>query len=140
MIPLLALLPLAVAAPVPKSLKASDQAVIVGEWELVKATYSGQPYESAHGTKWTLTAEGTAVRDRPNQGRGTAKFKLDPTADPKAFDWDTDEGNLFVGVYELDGDTFRVNLRSRSSDGRAAKMSDTDNAYVFEFTRVKEKK
>ena len=135
MIPL-ALLSLALAAPVPRALKASDATVIVGEWELVKGTYSGQPFESADGTKWTLNADGTAVRDRPKQGRATAKYKLDPAADPKTFDWDTDEGNQFLGVYELDGDTFKVCLRADAA--RPTKLTDTQGSYVFEFKRTKE--
>lgn len=133
----MALLAVACAAPVPKNLKANDQAAIVGKWELTSATVSGQPYESAHGTKWTLAADGTAVRDR-REGVATAKYTLDPKGDPKAFDWHTDEGNTFVGAYSLTGDTFRVSLRLKGSKRPKSDTDADDGAYVFEFKRMRE--
>lgn len=133
----MALLAVVLAAPVPKNLKANDQAAIVGKWELTSATVSGQPYESAHGTKWTLAADGTAVRDR-KEGVATAKYTLDPKGDPKAFDWHTDEGNTFVGAYSLTGDTFRVSLRLKGSKRPKSDTDTADGAYVFEFKRMRE--
>ncbi len=132
----MALLAVACAAPVPKTLKAADPTAIVGKWELTTATYGGQPYPSAHGTKWTLAADGTAVRDR-TEGVATAKYTLDPKADPKEFDWHTDEGNTFVGAYSLVGDTFRVSLRLKGNK-RPASDTDTDGTYVFEFKRMRD--
>jgi uncharacterized protein (TIGR03067 family) len=133
----LVLAPLALAAPVPKALKRADAAAIVGEWEVTAATYGGDDYPSAVGTKWTLKDDGTAVRDRPNQGLATAKFEIDPKADPKAFDWHTGEGFTFLGVYELDGDTFKVCLRADAA--RPTKLTDTRGSYVFEFKRREKK-
>lgn len=127
-----------VAAPVPKNLKPTDATALPGTWEVTAATYGGDTYDSAVGTRWTLTGDGSAVRDRPTQGRSTAKYKIDATADPKTFDWDTAEGHQFLGVYELDGDRFTVCLR-QDKGGRPGKLTDTTGAYVFEFKRVKEK-
>lgn len=131
---------LTLVAPVPKGLKPSDPTALLGTWELTTATHSGQPYSSAHGTKWTFHDDGTAKRDRPDDGISTAKYKLDPKASPKEFDWDTVEGNSFVGIYELDGDTFRVILRYDVKAGRPTGMKDTDGAYLFVFKRVEGKK
>lgn len=136
---LLAWGPFAATAPVPKRLKTTDPTAIVGTWNLVSATYCGQPFESAHGTKWELSADGTAVRDRPNQGVGKAKYTLDPAVTPKQFNWDTEEGNLFLGAYELDRDTLKISLRL-DSNGRPTSAADTTNAYVFEFHRAGGKK
>lgn len=131
------MLAVACAAPVPKNLKAADPTAIVGKWELTSATCGGQPYESANGTKWTLAADGTAVRDR-KEGVATAKYTLDPTADPKSFDWHTDEGNTFVGAYSLTGDTFRVSLRLQGSKRPTSDTDTADGAYVFEFKRMRD--
>jgi uncharacterized protein (TIGR03067 family) len=131
---------LAVAAPVPKGLKPSDPTALLGTWELTAATYSGQPYPSAHGTKWTFRDDGTAKRDRPNDGISTAKYTLDPKTNPKAFDWNTEEGNSFLGIYELDGDTFRVCLQYDASKGRPTAMTDAGGTYQFEFKRAGAKK
>jgi uncharacterized protein (TIGR03067 family) len=125
------------AAPVPKNLKANDLTAIVGKWELTKATYGGQPNESSNGTKWTLAADGTAVRDR-KEGVATAKYALDPTADPKTFDWHTEEGNEFLGAYSLTGDTFRVSLRLKGSKRPKSDADTDDGAYVYEFKRMRD--
>lgn len=122
------------AAPVPKELRAGDEARIVGVWHLKAAKYGDGDYDSAVGTKWTLGADGKALRDRPNEGLGKATFKLDPKAAAKGFDWVTDEGNTFLGVYELDGDSLRVTL---NSGARPTACKPADGAYHFEFRRAK---
>ena len=68
------------AAPVPKELRAGDTNRIAGVWKLTTAKYGLEDFESAVGTKWTLGADGAALRDRPNEGLGKATFKLDPRA------------------------------------------------------------
>ncbi len=128
-------LPLA-AAPVPKELRTSDAQRIAGVWKLVSAKFGEADYDAAAGTKWTLGADGKAVRDRPIEGIGKATFKLDPKASVKAFDWMTDEGNTFHGVYELDGDRFTVVLALSGHD-RPKACKPTAGAYCFEFQRRK---
>ena len=140
MFPALLAASLAVAAPVPKGLKPSDSSVLLGTWELTSATYSGQPYPSAHGTKWTFHDDGTAKRDRPTDGISSAKYKIDPKTSPKEFNWDTVEGNSFLGIYELDGDTFRMCLQYDATKGRPAAMTETSGTYLFEFKRTGGKK
>jgi uncharacterized protein (TIGR03067 family) len=130
---------LAISAPVPKALQASDSTRILGKWELTTATYSGQPYASAHGTKWTFHEDETATRDRPNEGIAKANYKLNATSEPKEFDWNTAEGNNFVGIYELNSDSFRVCLRSASNDNRPTSMDDTEGCFVFVFKRLESK-
>jgi uncharacterized protein (TIGR03067 family) len=121
------------AAPLPKSLRAVP--ALHGAWEITAAQSDGTPYPSGVGTKWTLEKDGTAVRDRVTQGRSTATFTFDPTADPKTFDWHTAEGHTFLGVYELAGDRFRVCLRLESG-GRPGTLADTTDTYLFEFKRL----
>ena len=132
---LLSTLP-AFGAPVPKELRAGDAQRIAGVWTLTTAKYGQEDYESAHGTKWTLGADGKAIRDRPNEGIGKATFKLDPKAGVKTFDWITEEGNTFVGVYELDGDRFKVILVVNTRE-RPTVCRPTEGGYCFEFQRGK---
>jgi uncharacterized protein (TIGR03067 family) len=132
---LLSALPL-VAAPVPKEVRAGDDQRIVGVWTLTKAKYGEGDFDSAVGTKWTLGADGKAIRDRPNEGVGKAKFLIDPTVAVKTFEWITDEGNTFVGVYELDGDRFNVVLVVKGRD-RPTACQPTEGGYYFEFKREK---
>ena len=122
------------AAPVPKELRAGDEMRIVGVWQLKVSKIGDADYATAIGTKWTLGADGKAIRDRPNDGIGKATFKIDPKATVKAFDWITEEGNTFLGVYELDGDTFRVAL---STGARPTACKQNEGGYYFEFRRIK---
>jgi uncharacterized protein (TIGR03067 family) len=122
------------AAPVPKELRAGDEMRIVGVWHLKVSKIGDGDYTNAIGTKWTLGADGKAIRDRPNEGIGKADFKIDPKSPVKSFDWITEEGNTFLGVYELDGDTFRVAL---STGARPAACKPSDGGYYFEFRRIK---
>ena len=124
------------AAPVPKEVRAGDDQRIVGVWKLTKAKFGDADFDSAIGTKWTLGADGKAVRDRPNEGIGTATFQIDPKADLKTFEWMTDEGNHFQGVYELDGDLFKVVLVVKGRD-RPKLCEPTEGGYCFEFKREK---
>ncbi len=130
---LLLALPLS-AAPIPKELRAGDEMRLVGVWHLKSAKFGDGDYTTAVGTKWTLGGDGKALRDRPNEGLGKAEFKIDPKATVKAFDWITDEGNTFLGVYELDGDTFRVTL---ATGARPTACKPGEGAYHFEFRRAK---
>ena len=124
------------AAPVPKELRGGDLQRIAGVWTLTKAHYGEADFDSAVGTKWTLGADGRALRDRPNDTVGKATFKIDPGAGVKTFDWMTEEGNTFRGVYELDGDRFKVILKIEGGD-RPRICKPTEGAYCFEFRRVK---
>ena len=126
----------ATAAPVPKELRTGDLRRIAGAWTLTKAHYGEADFDSAIGTKWTLSADGQALRDRPNDTVGKATFKIDPGAGVKTFDWMTEEGNTFRGVYELEGDTFKVILKIEGGD-RPRVCKPTDGAYCFEFRRGK---
>ncbi len=124
------------AAPVPKELRAGDANRIAGVWKLTTAKYGLEDFESAVGTKWTLGSDGAALRDRPNEGIGKATFKLDPRAGVKAFEWNTEEGNIFHGVYELDGDRFKVLLTIKAGE-RPTVCRPTEGMYCFEFRRAK---
>ena len=123
------------AAPVPKEVRAGDAARLLGEWHLTEAKYGEADY-AAIGTKWTFGADGKALRDRPNEGLGTAAYKIDPSAAAKTFDWETGEGTLFHGVYELDGDAFKVVL-VLGTEERPAACRPIEGGYHFTFRRAK---
>ena len=118
----------------PKELRTGDERLIVGVWQLKVSKIGETDYESAIGTKWTLGADGSAIRDRPNDGIGKATFKIDPKATPKSYDWNTEEGTTFLGVYELEGDTLRVTL---TTGERPTVCKPSGNNYYFEFRRLK---
>lgn len=134
---LLAVAAVAPAAPVPRELRQTDNSRLVGTWEMTAATFDNDNYPSGVGTKWTLDADGGAVRDRPNLGVSTAKYTLDPVN--KTFVWNTVEGYEFRGVYELTGTSFRVTMAQMEAT-IPTKVGPAPSAYCFEFKRVEKPK
>lgn len=97
-------LPVAVAAPVPKALKKQrpDAEVFVGAWETVVKELDGQPIPK---TVWTFDADLTMWSKSPGEEGKGGKWpvKIDPDATPKRIDIDT-----YLGIYEFDGDDIRL--------------------------------
>jgi uncharacterized protein (TIGR03067 family) len=96
----------AVAAPVPKQLKAKrpDAEVFVGAWETVLTEHHGQPAPKA---VWTFDAE-LKMQSRPLNPKETWSsewvIRIDPTTTPKQIDI----GKGYQGIYEFDGDDIRI--------------------------------
>ena len=101
---LLLLVTIAVAAPVPKQLKAKrpDAEVFVGEWETVASEQDGRPMAKA---VWTFDADLTMWSRSPTEpGKGNKwVIKIDPEKGPKEITIGT-----YSGIYEFDGDDIRV--------------------------------
>jgi uncharacterized protein (TIGR03067 family) len=89
-----------------------DMAQLQGEWSMVSGTADGQPMPEemrkqmkrvCRGDEITVTAGGQMFLK--------AKVTLDPSKQPKTIDYEmTDgftKGKKQLGIYELDGDTFK---------------------------------
>jgi uncharacterized protein (TIGR03067 family) len=129
--PLLALLFLvaaAVAAPVPKALKAKrpDAEVFVGTWELVNA--DGGPAKHV----WTFDPDLTMwSKVVGNTGKGSEwKVKIDPEKTPKEIDF----GTIYRGIYEIEADEIRIVY---TSDKRPADFDDKARMTYTVIRRVK---
>ena len=95
----------ALAAPVPKSLKAKrpDAEVFVGTWELAEGTNGVRPYTWTFDEDLTMWSKSTA-----ENGRGSKwLIKLDPDKSPKEIDLNSD-GTSYLGIYTIDGDEIRL--------------------------------
>lgn len=131
MTPLLLVVPLVLAAPVPKDFKPAN-APLDGTWAFVSASYGGNPDSQYDGAKWVLGKDGGGMR-HVGIGPGVAiEFKADPKA--KTFDW-MHSGSTWAGIYEIKGDTLRVALGS--GDIRPTEFGGPS---VFVFTMKKRKK
>ena len=108
MTPLLLVVPLVFAAPVPKDFKPAN-APLEGTWEFVTATFGGQPHAMYDGAKWVLGKDGKATRLLKGDAGTEAAFRIDPKAKPMAFDW-TISGSTFPGIYGIKGDVLTVAL------------------------------
>ena len=56
-------------------------------------------------------------------------FKLNASRNPKEIDLTTQGGNVMPGIYELDGDTWRLCLPARSEGERPTTLSPEGGRY-----------
>jgi len=127
---LLLVVPLALAAPVPKDFKPANTP-LDGTWAFVSATVGGNPDTSYDGAKWELGTDGKGVRQLRNDTGTPVEYKADPKA--KTFDW-AHSGSTWAGIYEIKGDTLRVALGS--GDIRPTDFTG-QSGYAFTMKKVK---
>src|SRR5436309_8683636 len=91
-----------------------DLAKLEGTWLLVSGERDGNKFTEEEGKKTKLTIKGDTFRI-PESDVGTSQdgtFKINPSKKPKQMDStagsDPDKGKTWQGIYELDGDTYKV--------------------------------
>jgi TIGR03009 family protein len=98
--------------PRPAPVKA-DGELIQGVWKVVKGDASGKhlPHDVSTEQRWTISREKIAI-DYGNGEKAEVGYKLDPAARPRAVDLTFNSlpwrGTTFLGIYELQGDRFRL--------------------------------
>jgi uncharacterized protein (TIGR03067 family) len=89
-----------------------DQALLQGEWTMVSGSADGEsmPEEMARQMKRVCTGNET-LTTMGGQPYLKATFALDPSKKPKAIDYEMTggftKGQKQLGIYEVDGDTFK---------------------------------
>ena len=106
----LLLVPVLVAAPVPKSVKKkADENDIVGLWASTRGGTTG----------WWFGEDGKAGTGNPVQVGCKAIYKVDPTQSPKHLDWSQDEGKTwYLAIYEIEDDVLKINFGSSGTGKR----------------------
>ena len=138
---------LLLAAPVPKEKpKAKDEVTILGTWKIesfdTDGAAGGPLKESIDGIRFIFEKDGkmkmTMLMNGQNQER-KAEFKIDPEPKLKTIDL-INMGQTVKGVYELDGDSFKLAMIEDPKAERPTELKankDTKVALVV-FKRVKE--
>jgi uncharacterized protein (TIGR03067 family) len=103
---------LLIAADAPKDQSAeSDRDRLQGTWTLISAVRDGKPLAEDEAKRTTIVFAGDRFRfpreaaDATSQ-RGT--LKIDPTKRPKQMDATSPTGEVSPGIYEVEGDDYRV--------------------------------
>ena len=103
---------LLIAADAPKDQSAkSDLNRLQGTWTLISAVRDGKPMAEDEAKRTTIVFTGDRFRfpretaDATSQ-RGT--FRIDPTKRPRQMDATSPEGEVALGIYEVEGDDYRV--------------------------------
>lgn len=132
-VPLLALAVTAGAAPVPKAVKQRDDAnLVLGEWRCESAFNGPNEMVGSHkGDVWVFAPPGEKSVQNCKGGTHYSLAYSFPTPGEKQMDV-VCNGNPYVGVYDLDGDTLVIAFRAKD---RPATLEKANGVYVFTFKR-----
>ena len=88
-----------------------DMDTLQGKWQLVSLTRDGKEVDVSKFAVRVIKDDKYTVQYQPDRKiEGT--FKIDPTAKPKTFDLTQPSGDnagqTSLGIYEIDGDTFKI--------------------------------
>jgi uncharacterized protein (TIGR03067 family) len=129
----LLLAPAVVAAPVPKAVKKQDDVDrIVGRWKCESAFNGKEEMVGSHKNDvWTFAPAGEKSEQLTPTG---TRYSLDysfPAPGERQMNLACN-GNPYLGVYELDGDTLTIAFRDRN---RPATLDKAAGVYLFTFRR-----
>lgn len=130
--------PPAVAAPVPKAVKKTNDAELLqGRWESVSLDTGGGV--RADNTWWVEIKDGKLTTGSgKTTGYMARSFKLDPEASPKHLDIDDLSGQFILTIYKLEDDTLTW-CESSSTTQRPTEFKAGNSFNVFVFKRAKDK-
>jgi uncharacterized protein (TIGR03067 family) len=107
---------------------AKDLQAVKGTWRLSSKEEDGKKFSEEEIKDVIMTNDGSGAASvrRGDKALAEATVKLDPTTKPKTIDIAFTEGDrkgkTMLGIYEIEGDTFRV-CCARPGDGRPAEFS-----------------
>jgi uncharacterized protein (TIGR03067 family) len=98
-----------------------DSAQLQGEWSMVSGTVDGQPMPDEMLKEMKRVCKGDEVTvSFGGQIMIKAKITIDPSKKPKTIDYEVvdgpNKGKKQLGIYELDGDTFKSCFAAPGAD------------------------
>jgi uncharacterized protein (TIGR03067 family) len=98
-----------------------ELAKLEGTWQVVGVEENGVklPEDKLREAKGTVTLKGDKhTLEYGGRSQGTVSVKIDPSAKPKRYDLiiadGPDKGKIQLGIYELDGDTWKLCLNKQA--------------------------
>jgi uncharacterized protein (TIGR03067 family) len=131
------------AAPPPINESKKELARLQGTWEMVALEVNGEevPQKKLAGTTLTIRGDKYLVKVKDTTHETT--FEIDPKKNPKAIDMyfpnGTELPKLSKGVYDLDGDTFRVCRHQMPGEDRPTQIGSWANTNLFVVTWKRKK-
>jgi uncharacterized protein (TIGR03067 family) len=118
-----------------------DLAQLQGEWTMVSASADGQSMSDDMLKQMKRVCKGNEITVTMNdQVFLKAKIAIDPSKKPKTIDYDMTEGfskgKKQLGIYELNGDTFKACFSSPGTD-RPTEFKAGDGLTLSEWKRQK---
>jgi uncharacterized protein (TIGR03067 family) len=124
---------LLVAADDAKKDAKADRDKLQGAWRLTSGP--------GGATEARLVIEGDKYSFKAGEQEERGTLKLDPSKTPKTIDLQItegqDKGKSQVGIYELQGDTFKLSVAPAGETERPTSLDAKDNSLIFVFKRDK---
>jgi uncharacterized protein (TIGR03067 family) len=113
----------AIAASVSAQDQAGTLAPLQGRWTVTAAEHNGKPLDAIKGGVMTIAGDAFEVRTASgNVLKGT--LRPDPSKTPAHLDMLHADGEKWEAIYEVAGDTFRINyVEAGGKDPRPAKFT-----------------
>jgi uncharacterized protein (TIGR03067 family) len=114
-----------------------------GTWKMESFMMDGKPSPSKDFADFKMTLKGDTFTTEGAEGKSSGTYKIDPTKKPKTLDitfsTGANDGVTMLGVYELDGDTYKVCLPTAPGAERPKELASKEGSgLVFEvFKRIK---
>lgn len=127
---------LAAAPPATKpanSTAAGDVAALQGKWKTALIKSNGRDVTAQNSYEFKVVNDTTVIHI--NGEDRVSHFKLNPAKAPKEIDWTAPNGKTLLGVYEIDGDTWKVHL-ARVGQERVKDLTE-DTGTFYRYERVK---
>ena len=133
---------LMVAADDPKDAVKKEYDKFEGTWKMESFTVDGKPTPIETFAEFRMTLKGEKFTTDSAEGRTNGTYKVDPSKSPKTIDIRFTGGQLdghsMLGVYELDGDTYKVCLPAGGKERPKELASKPGSGLVLEvLKRVK---
>ena len=134
---------LTVSADKPKGDAKKDLDHLQGTWVMAELEVNGERVPDKKLNDTTLTIRGDKYITKVKGKSFEVTIKLDPSQKPKAIDMYFPDGpnlpKLSKGVYDLDGDTFRVCRHQRPGKDRPTQIGSWANTNLFVVTWKRKK-
>ena len=128
-----------IAADAPKDPSAkSDLDRLQGTWTLVSAVWDGKPLDEDEAKRITIVFEGDRFRFPREAAEATSQrgtIKIDATKRPRQMDATSPMGKVTPGIYEVEGDDYRVCFASPGKERPLAFGSKPGSGYIYEVWR-----
>ena len=126
-----------VAAPQARSGEAAkaDLDRLQGTWQLVSATQDGKALPAETVKRTTIVFRGDTFRFPGAAEQATSKdgtITVDPAKTPKEMDARSPQGEVMRGIYELDGDRYRVCFAPAGQARPTAFRSDAGSGRILQ--------
>ncbi len=127
------------SAPIPKELRANDNARIAGKWKQEFLAMRGGEKQPDTNTTFYFEAAGKcAIGYGEGPSQNPSGYSLDPASMPRKMKWlNGPEKTEWRCLYELDGDSLKVCFIDHNTEVPAA-LAPAANATIYYLTRVKE--